>query len=87
MSTISSMVRVTRWTSPREDQPEGGDVDPLGLEQGRVALGLQLGPAGGQLGLEVVLAWLTRRPRWRRAASSRPPRGRRTSPRAERLAR
>jgi hypothetical protein len=29
-----------------------GDVDPLGLEQGLVPVGLELGPAGGQLGLE-----------------------------------
>ncbi len=39
--------------APRGRHPAGqGDVDPLGLEQGLVALGLQLGPAGGQLGLE-----------------------------------
>jgi hypothetical protein len=38
---------------PARRHPAGeGDVDPLGLEQGLVALGLQLGPAGGQLGLE-----------------------------------
>src|SRR5829696_4632049 len=38
---------------PAGRDPAGeGDVDPLGLEQGLVPLGLQLGPAGGQLGLE-----------------------------------
>jgi hypothetical protein len=53
MSTISSMVRVMGWTAPAGRHPAGqGDVDPLGLEQGLVPLGLQLGPAGGQLGLE-----------------------------------
>jgi hypothetical protein len=42
-----------RVDGPPRRHPAGeGDVDPLGLEQGLVALGLQVGPAGRQLGLE-----------------------------------
>src|SRR5215211_6094257 len=42
-----------RVDGPAGRHPAGqGHVDPLGLEQGLVPLGLQLGPAGGQLGLE-----------------------------------
>src|SRR6266511_1920867 len=45
---ISSAARVSGWTAARE-----GDVDPLGLEQGRVPGRLQLDPAPFEGGLQL----------------------------------
>ena len=53
MSTISSMVRVTGWTAPRGGTRPGRVTSTRSASsRACVALGLQLGPAGGQLGLE-----------------------------------
>src|SRR4029453_12675848 len=87
MSTISSVVRVTGWVAPRGGTRPGRVTAPRSASSRALSRSASsCSRRAASSAWRVVLAWLTRRPRSRRASSSRPPREGWASPRAERRA-